>query len=333
MSKERIFGYDAAKAVGAFLVVLYHVYSIDYGYKEGEYYYPTIVLILWLFTACCVPLFFMTNGALTVHRSYDFKTSMVKTFRLLFIGVFWGIVLKLFFVVRNQDLSVFNTVSITRYWFFYTLAVLYFLQYFLKKTPEWFRVLLIIGILIFPFTTNLVWDVMAFIDPSVVKPSWGHSGFFTLYSLVYLYVGGFFAHHNYGKSLIVICFVLGFLILTFEATAIFNYLHKQLNDLANYLFPTLGALFLTTAMFLKIKEWNPRSMRIRQLFTFFGNNSMGIYIIHFLLLVVMRGLIPELQTMTFHPIIVLLMALAYTIVSAAISELIRRSPLAFLMSF
>ena len=60
---------------------------------------------------------------------------------------------------------------------------------------------------------------------------------------------------------------------------------------------------------------------------------MGIYIIHILLLVVVRGLIPEIQTMTFHPIIVLLMALAYTIVSAVISEFIRRSPLSILMKF
>jgi surface polysaccharide O-acyltransferase-like enzyme len=58
---------------------------------------------------------------------------------------------------------------------------------------------------------------------------------------------------------------------------------------------------------------------------------MGIYIIHILLLVVVRGMFPELKTMTFHPIIVLLIALTYTVVSAFISELIRKSPLAFLM--
>ena len=330
MVKERVFGYDALKAISAFLVVLYHVFLMDFGYKEGEYYYPTISLVLWLFIACSVPLFFMVNGALTVRRNYSFKTSMVKTGRLLFIGIFWGLILRLFFVVRYQDFSVFSTISITRYWFFFTLALLYILQFFLNKAPDWCKVLLIAALLMFPFLTNLVWDVIIFVNPSVTMPSWGHSGIFTLYSLVYLYAGDYFSRHRYGKLFSILCLVIGLSLLTFEATAVTNHTHKQF-DVGSYCLPTIGALLLSIAMFLLVKDWTPKSNVIRQVFTFFGNNSMGIYVIHILLLVVVRGLIPELKTMTFHPIIVLLIALAYTIVSAVISELIRRSPLAFLL--
>ena len=75
-SKGRIFGYDALKALAAFFVVLYHVGMVDMGYHEGEYYFPTLTQILWLFCACGVPLFFMVNGALTVHRNYDLKKFM-----------------------------------------------------------------------------------------------------------------------------------------------------------------------------------------------------------------------------------------------------------------
>ena len=71
MVKKRIFGYDAAKALAAFFVVLYHCGMVDFGYSEGEYYYPTFVQFLWLFTACGVPLFFTVNGALTISRKFD----------------------------------------------------------------------------------------------------------------------------------------------------------------------------------------------------------------------------------------------------------------------
>lgn len=330
MAKERIFGYDALKAISAFLVVLYHVFLIDFGYKEGEFYYPTISLVLWLFIACSVPLFFMVNGALTVHRTYSFKTYMVKTARLLFIGIFWGLVLRMFFVARYQDFSYFSSVSITRYWFFFTLALLYFLQFFLNKAPGWCKTLIIIALLVFPFLNNFVWDVIIFVNPSVSMPSWGHSGFYTIYSLVYLYAGDYFAHRRYGKWCTILCLVMGLALLVFEAVAVTNHTHKQF-DVGSYCLPTIGALLLSIAMFLLVKEWRPKSTTIRKLFTFFGNNSMGIYIIHILLLVVVRGMFPELKTMTFHPIIVLLIALSYTVVSALISELIRKSPLAFLM--
>ena len=235
MVKERIFGYDALKAISAFLVVLFHVYSIDYGYKEGEYYYPTIVLVLWLFTACSVPLFFMINGALTIGRSYSFKTIAIKSLRLLFIGVFWGLVLRLFYVVRYQDFSVFNTINITRYWFFFALAWLSFLPFFIKKVPECFRMGIIIGILVFPFISNFVWDLNIFLNPSVTMPSWGHSGFCKLYGLVYLYVGYYVSQIKYRKKSSLFCFVVGLSFLAFEATAVINYRHEQLDDFALFI--------------------------------------------------------------------------------------------------
>ena len=49
---KRIFGYDALKALAAFFVVLYQVGMVDKGYREGVYYYPTLVQLLWLFCAC-----------------------------------------------------------------------------------------------------------------------------------------------------------------------------------------------------------------------------------------------------------------------------------------
>ncbi|MBO4803678.1 MAG: acyltransferase family protein, partial [Muribaculaceae bacterium] len=103
--KERIFGYDILKALAAFLVVLYHVGMVDLGYRDGQYYYPTLVQVIWLFTACGVPLFFMVNGALTVHRDYDLRKTAVKIGRLLFAGVFWGVVAIGMYMALKHDKS------------------------------------------------------------------------------------------------------------------------------------------------------------------------------------------------------------------------------------
>ena len=332
MAKERIFGYDALKALSAYLVVLYHVFLIDLGYVKGQYYFPTLVLIPWLFIASSVPLFFMINGALTVRRNYEAKKLIKKSAQLLFVGVFWGLMQKLFYVVRAQDISAASNVYITQYWFFFTMAALYIIQLLLRNLPVWCKYVLIVALLIFPFTTNFIWNVIVFRDPSNKIPLWGSSGALTMYSIVYLYAGDYFAHNDYkyGKLFRVVCFVLGLSLLMFDATAVSNYLHKQF-DIGSRCLPTLGALFLSISLFLIIKDWKPRSQKLRQFITFLGNNSMGIYIFHILLLIVVRGLLPELKDMTLPPVIVMLIALAYTLVSAVISELFRRSPLAFLI--
>lgn len=325
---NRIFGYEALKALAAFFVVLYHVGMVDLGYREGEYYYPTLVQVLWLFCACGVPLFFMVNGALTVHRNYDLKKSATKAGRLVLAGAFWGIVVMCLYAAFNHNMSSFNVGMLTYYWFLFSLALMYVANYVINRLPSWCRFVIIALLLIFPFVTNLVWDVMILVTPSITLPKWGHAGVFTLYGLVYLYVGDYLSSRPINKWLIIVAAVVGLLLLSMEATAVANYRHVQFEG-GNYCFPTIGGLLLSLAVFSWLKDWDIKESPFKRFVVFLGNNALGIYIFHLILMIVVGFLYPQLSIINLHPIMAIVVALLLTVISAMISEGLRRSPLSF----
>ena len=327
--KNRIFGYDALKAIAAFFVVLYHVGMVDMGYRDGEYYYPTLVQFLWLFNACGVPLFFMANGALTVSRHYDFKKSMTKSGRLLLIGVFWGAV-AMFEHAAFFGSKCFALKEIPYFWFLFSLAIMYVASFVVGQFKSWVRWGVVIALLVFPFTTNLVWDFIQLFRPDIPLPKWGHIGVFTLYGLVYLYAGDYLAHHRVDKRLAWVCAIIGLALLTLETIAVVNRTHARFEG-GNYCFPTLGALSLSCAVFIWVKDWNPTESMFKKFISFLGNNALGIYIFHLLIMFFLGRLMPQVHGLTIHPLLAILVTLAYMVISASISELIRRSPVSFLL--
>jgi len=328
--KTRVFGYDALKALAAFFVVLFHCGMVDFGYHEGEYYYPTVSQVIWLFTVCGVPLFFAVNGALTVSRNYDLKKTAVKVGRLLLVAVFWGFVANCISALRHHTVLHVSYGSLHYYWFLYSLAYFYIINFVLSLFPQWSRWMCVAALIIFPFITNFIWNIIMFSDPSVALPRWGHVGVYTMYGLVYLYAGDFFAHHKTKKYVPIVCIIIGMLLMIFEVIAVVNYKQQQYPG-ANYGFPSLGALFLTIGLFVWIKDINIRDGILKRYILFLANNVLGIYIFHMLLMALVGTLFKGIANLTFHPIIVILMAFSYMTVSALISEFIRKSPLAFLL--
>jgi surface polysaccharide O-acyltransferase-like enzyme len=331
---ERIFGLDLLKALAAFFVVLYHVRLVDFGYQEGVYYYPTFIQVLWLFCACGVPLFFMINGALTIYRHYDMRKTVMKVGRLLLVALFWGIISLLVYNVTHDDKKPFIIDSLFYYWFLFSLAVFYLISFVLGRLPDWCRRIVVATLLIFPFMTNMIWDFIILFIPEMTRPSWGHIGLFTMYGLVYLYAGDYLMHHRCNKLLVILGGIIGLALLSIEATAVVNNTHAQFEG-GNYCFPTVGALLLSVALFALLKDWSVRCSFWKHIITFLGNNALGIYIFHLLLMVVLgfviRTWFPNLDGYTVHPIMAVLIAFVYMFVSAAISELIRRSSLRFLL--
>lgn len=326
---KRIFGYDALKALAAFFVVLYHVDMVDKGYREGAYYYPTLVQLLWLFCGCGVPLFFMVNGALTVNRHYDLKKTLNKASRLLLIGIFWGLLVMCEHAVFEGTES-FALREIPYYWFLFSLALMYVASFVLGQLNSWLKWAIIVLLLIFPFTTNLFWDFIQFFKPEMHLPKWFHTGVFTLYGLVYLYAGDYLAHHHVNKRMAWVGIVLGLSLLALETIAVVNRTHSPFEG-GNYCFPTLGALFLSCSFFVLIKDLNRVAPKIKGIISFLGNNALGIYIFHLIIMFLLGRFFPQDASCTVHPVLAIGIALAYMFVSAFISEMIRRSPLSFLL--
>ena len=336
--KKRIFGYDALKVLAMFLLVYYHTGMIDIGFREGVYYYPTPIHLISLLYVCGVPMFFMVNGALTVGRGYSLKKTASKVLRCICIGYFWGLCMQTLLILRHHSLSIDTigsflsqyTLYNNYFWFMYTLGILYVVSFVLGKLPIWCRCCVVAFLLIFPFGTNLVWDFIILKNPAVSMPKWGHIGFFTLYSVVYLYVGHYLAHHNVNKWLIVLSAIVGYGLVILETIAVTNYHHTQF-DGASYCCPTYGALLLTIAVFVWVKDWNLRDGFLKRYISFLGDNTLGIYIFHLLLLATMGTLFPQIKGITLNPLFVVIIVLVNMTLSACISEALRRTPLRFLI--
>lgn len=329
VSKKRIFGYDALKALAAFFVVLYHVGMVDFGYQEGVYYYPTTSQVLWLFCACGVPLFFMVNGALTVSRNYDLKKSLTKAGRLIVAGIFWALVIMCLKAMSNHDLSEFSISALGFYWFLFSLALMYLINHMLSYLHKWCRWALVAALLIYPFAANLGWDLVILHNPETTLPCW-RTGLFTLYGVVYLYMGDYLKDYQ-GKTWMAIALALaGLSLLVIEVIATVNVTHFQFEG-GNYCFPTFGALFLSMALFLFIKDYDTSVNWFKRFLSFLANNALGIYIFHLVLMIVLGWIFPVLNELTVHPVLAIMIAILYTIASAALSEAIRHTPLAFLL--
>lgn len=327
--KQRILGYDALKAIAAFLVVLYHLRMVDFGYHDGVYYYPTLTQVLWLVCACGVPLFFMVNGALTVNRNYDLKKTITKSSRLVFIGLFWALVVMGVYTLRDHQLPSIHLNSLAYYWFLFSLALIYLINYILAHLPHWCKAAVVVLLLLYPFTYNLLWDIMKFNNYSAPFTAW-RGGFFTLYGLIYLYAGDYLRHVACNKWIPFACALLGFILLSIEVVVVVNYTHIQFEG-GNFCFPTFGALLLSVAIFLLVKDWNPSDIKVKKFVTFLGNNALGIYVLHHIMMITVGAFFPIIYDIFVHPLLAIIFALAYTVVAAIVSQLIRQSRLGFLL--
>jgi surface polysaccharide O-acyltransferase-like enzyme len=106
--KHRIAGYDVAKTLAMFFVVLLHFvfYTIAF---------PNTIAGNIVTTACavCVPLFFAVNGALTLTRPFNREKHIRKIITTVVIVALWKAIAAVFFIVvdGSHPVSVKNFVQ------------------------------------------------------------------------------------------------------------------------------------------------------------------------------------------------------------------------------
>lgn len=92
-NKERIPGLDLIKSLGLVLVIYYHItwqYPPDILTSRN----PVDYVFYWLqpFLSCCVPLFFMVSGALSLTRPVKLKKNSLRCLHLLLITMVWVVI-------------------------------------------------------------------------------------------------------------------------------------------------------------------------------------------------------------------------------------------------
>lgn len=328
---QRVFGYDLIKALAMLMVVFYHIANIDLGecMHQGDFSF-TLSKFLYGLLAAGVPLFFMVNGAVSANREQTLHWSLTKFFRLLWVAFFWTIIIRciiypcFFGIPRLDSVIAFRNF----YWFLFTLAFIYPIAYVFQKYNS-IRNIVLLVLLIIPFLSNFCWDLALFFGgKSIILPSWGHTGFLTLYSLVYYYLGRFFSRQHIHIVYSVVLVLVGLLFVNFEVYVMSNYYH-DVYDGVNACFPTIGALLMSIGIFFLFKDYHPRTKLVSKVISVVGRNTLGIYIYHLLalpiigMLVTYDGLKP--------PLLVFIEALFVSFICAFLSHFLNKSPLSFLL--
>lgn len=286
-SNPRILGYDLIKTLAIFLVVFYHVGGLDYGeVVPGEYYIPNLNKVLSSFCAASVPLFFMVNGALILPRHLSLKQLLKKSLKLIFLYIFGKIVLQNLLCQRLFGIPH----EMVHFWFLLTLAAIYPISFFLDQNPYIKKIVLFL-LLVCPFLTNLIGDVTAFFLPTIELPSFAHTGLFTLYSLVYFYLGFLLRNSQVSTIVSIALLFLGLFLVNFEVVAMSTY-YARVYDSGSSALPTIGAACMTVGIFTLLKGITINSNSLRNVISFYGGNTIHIYMLHVLFLFWIRHFFP-----------------------------------------
>ena len=325
-SQDRIFGYDLIKTIAIIMIVFYHLGGIDYGAIEpGHFYLPNLNKFFSALCAAGVPLFLMVNGALVIPRNLHWQQLLFKFFHLLFLFVFWKFVLQ--YLISFKLLAIED--KMVHFWFLCTLSIVYLMSIVLQKST-FLRHAVLVFLFLFPFCYNFLWNVVLFFAPSFDACTVVHTGFFTLYGVLYYYLGGSLRTRQTSPFYAIGLIVLGLLLVNFEVVAMSNYYHA-IYDGVNSSFPTLGALSLSSGIFFLVKDVGVNEGILHQIVSFVGRNTMGIFIIHVLGIFLLRKYSPD-TLFNINPIIPLSISLLIVLITASFSELLRKCNLRFLVS-
>lgn len=308
------------------MVVFYHLGGIDYGAIElGRFYLPSLSKFFSAFCAAGVPLFFMVNGALVIPKKKQWKQLLFKAFHLLFLLVFWKLVLQFF--ISNWLLNIKD--NMVHFWFLGTLSIVYLISIILQKSTC-LRHSAIAFLLVFPFLYNFFWDIYLFFSPSFDSFKITHTGFFTLYAILYYFLGNHLRNHQISNYYSLSLILLGLILVNFEVVAMSNHF-QAVYDGVNSSFPTFGALSMSVGIFLFFKDVSLNDGITKNIVSFVGQNTMGIFIFHVLIILIMHKFTPGLLICN-NLVVSISISLLIILFTSSISMIINRSIFSFLVT-
>ncbi|WCO02759.1 acyltransferase [Psychroserpens ponticola] len=306
--KKRSIWMTNLRAVATIAVILLHV-SAPILYKYGKVsntdwhignFFDGIVR--W-----CVPIFFMITGALLLNEDYKLKVYLKKRFfRIIPPFIFWSLVYILYdhFTKTNSDTTLFAFLetlltkllngSKFHLWFVYVLLGLYLVIPILRKWIKNASRNEILYFLMIWFCTIIfsIPYLKAYIPNINLDYFAGYIG--------YLVLGYFLSKIEYNKQLIPFLFIIIGCTITILGTIYITEKNHKFDNLF-YSYLSLNVLLSSTGVFLLFKNTEFRHKHFNKLMTVISDHSYGIYLIHILILILLKNI--GINWNTIHPLI------------------------------
>lgn len=351
---NRFVSLDLMKTIGMLFVCCTH-FSISAASHFDSIPLTNQILISRFFInieVCCVPILFMTNGALSLNHSLDMKKHMKKMLHFLLQFFLWCFITIVIIRAFNRPLPVlsmgewisailFNKNSgifTPHFWFmpcFLCISLLspFIHSFFSKATREngaYIKLFLFILFLLY-FVKNDISQI------AFAKSIMLDTNVLTIYSpfldivggmLFYFVLGGYLwsKKDQLNNSITTVIslgsIILGLLLLLQEWYIIEFYTKTSINP-ANASYLSMGAICITVGIFLLIISIESIIENIKIISTycsFIGKNTIGIYYIHYILAfllneVLLKGIYPSscILNLTRSIVLITISAFLYTL--------------------
>ena len=344
--KDRIAGLDLAKSLAIFLVIFIH-----YIFYTGFVGDTALNNLASTFTVVGVPLFFAVNGYLLMNSRFSADKHLHKILRMVFILLTWKILsLPILSALMHKSIDwksvpqyllggSYDVVPLGYFWFINALLAIYIVFPILKTVyndPNGKRYLgyvtIVLGALIFAVTLgdnakdilasyggHQVPQVLASLSQYNILGGYG-------YALVYFIAGGYghdiaawLSRHlssarvnNICLSLVaLLAWGLLFALQRFQARA------KGISFYVDSGYQNALTLILTIALFQLFIQVRKVPSGLNTIVTAIGSNTLGIYYLHLMLILVIRDLVLHFHLFYKAPMLINLVLVAAIVLIAA----------------
>lgn len=277
-----------SKIIACFAVVALHTQR---NYQLSIVHNP----ILYYFSRFAIPLFMIVNGYLILSKRRDNKYYWKKIFKIIIFLLIWSTIFSILKKSNPLSLfidSIFAKGILSVFWFFWSLIFIYlfnvlFIQYTKsqKKVKDVFLIFFIISILIdaiqiYFFVNKQIW-IKSFVPQSCRLWTW----------IMYFYLGGIMKiNESKWKNIPIKKFGIILLITSFFAVLtqyyVFYGITKSINS--EYVYDNILIILWASLIFIFISKIKIHSELVKKIIFFIEDKTIGIYVIHIILLKVLN---------------------------------------------
>lgn len=318
-AEKRISGLDMIKALGLYFVVLYHLTFRNSPDLFGGRAMDGLEFFLSTLLSCCVPLLFLVSGALALRRPADLKKSLRRSGQVLLLGLFWAFFsLAAVLAIRGERMSLRDYIYtawnlkvgyIQHLWympvFFFLCLMTPILQALKENAPKVYRYGLLI-LLLYAFGGHLLEDLEYLLrwilgkgDAAARRDFFWHTNFFGgqyWYAFVYYALGDLLMERRerlrtFRKwSVPAILVSMGALTLFGLAQ---SHVLGRVCDPVFYNYSNPFTLIITVSAAVLLLDAQPGE-KLKECFRSISTCSLGIYLLHWLLVEVLLVHAPAL---------------------------------------
>lgn len=320
--KEHVRGYvslDIMKSLSIIFVIAYHTGAINNNFITLPGTNTYINYFITTLLATCVPMFFFVNGFLLLNKPIDLKKHVSKIGRMIFLYFLWGIITyPIVYYVKGvpfttesiwADFMASKTGYTNHLWFLSAMVGIYILYPLIKSVFDNQRSVFnyfLIGVFIMSFGTRFISQLFDIINYNTTgELDWGMTKFILSFNkfsssygfaMVYFMLGGIvYKYKDYKmKRWISLSITVISMLLSLSYGTMMSLASNELYDVVWSGYDIIPTITMVIGLFYFFNSFKYTNTPFTKLSILIGRNSLGIYLLHNIIILTTRPIYMEM---------------------------------------